>query len=76
MTQLQKSEKMQKTAKNIIQKRSFFYKITKKKETKIFAFWVITFEPNKIKTRSAPQNDSLNLSFVKDGFSCSWRKND
>ena len=26
----------------------------------------ITFEPNKIQTCSAPQNESLNLSFVKD----------
>ena len=30
------------------------------------AFFVITFEPIKIQTRSAPQNDSLNFSFVKD----------
>ena len=31
----------------------------------IIAFCVITFEPIKIKTCSAPQNDRLNLSFVK-----------
>ena len=30
------------------------------------AFFVITFEPIKIQTHSAPQNDRLNLSFVKD----------
>ena len=30
----------------------------------IFAFCVITFEPIEVQTRSAPQNDSLNLSFV------------
>ena len=32
----------------------------------VFAFYVITFVPNKIQTRKAPQNDRLNLSFVKD----------
>jgi hypothetical protein len=32
----------------------------------VFAFWVITFEPIKIQTWSAPQNDRLNLRFVKD----------
>ena len=35
---------------------------------KIFAFWVITFEPIKIQTRSGPQKDNLNLSFVKDSY--------
>ena len=34
--------------------------------TSPFAFCVITFEPIEIQTRSAPQNDRLNLSFVKD----------
>ena len=32
----------------------------------IFAFCVITIEPIEVQTRSAPQNDRLNLSFVKD----------
>ena len=32
----------------------------------IFAFCVIAFEPITILTYSAPQNDRLNLSFVKD----------
>ena len=32
----------------------------------VFCICVITFEPIKIKTRSASQNDHLNLSFVKD----------
>ena len=32
----------------------------------IFAFCVITFEPTMIQTCLAPQNDRLNLSFVKD----------
>ena len=31
-----------------------------------FAFCVITFEPIEVQTCSAPQNDRLNLSFVKD----------
>ena len=31
----------------------------------IFAFCVITFEPIGFQTHSAPQNDRLNLSFVK-----------
>ena len=35
-------------------------------EMEIFAFCAITFEPIKIQTRSAPQNDRLNFSFVKD----------
>ena len=32
----------------------------------IFAFCVITFEPIEVQTCSAPQNDRLNLSFVKN----------
>ena len=31
-----------------------------------FAFCVITFEPIEVQTCSAPQNDRLSLSFVKD----------
>ena len=31
-----------------------------------FAFYVITFEPIEIQTCSAPQNDRLNFSFVKN----------
>ena len=31
-----------------------------------FAFCVITFEPIEVQTCSAPQNDRLNLSFVKN----------
>ena len=37
----------------------------KKREMEIFALCVITFEPIKIYTRSAPLKDCLNLSFVK-----------
>ena len=36
--------------------------------TASFAFCVITFEPIEVQTRSAPQNDRLNLSFVKDRY--------
>ena len=31
-------------------------------------FFAITFEPIKIQKCSAPQNDRLNLSFVKDTY--------
>ena len=34
----------------------------------IIAFCVITFEPIEVQTLSAPQNDRLNLSFVKDNY--------
>ena len=50
---------------------AFIYEIfllqnrTKTKMEKI-AFCVITFDPIKIQTHSAPQNDRLNFSFVKD----------
>ena len=37
-----------------------------KTKMEIIAFCVITFEPIKIQTHSAPQNDRLNFSFVKD----------
>ena len=43
----------------------FLQNRTKTKMEKI-AFCVITFEPIKIQTHSAPQNDRLNFSFVKD----------
>jgi hypothetical protein len=32
----------------------------------LFTFCAITFEPIEVQTRSAPQNDRLNLCFVKD----------
>ena len=34
----------------------------------ILTFYAINFEPFKIKKRSAPQNDHLNLSFVKKTY--------
>ena len=36
--------------------------------TASFAFCVTTFEPIEAQTHSAPQNDRLNLSFVKDTY--------
>ena len=36
--------------------------------TSSFAFYVITFEPIEVQTRSAPQNDCLTLSFVKGTY--------
>ena len=44
----------------------FVLQYSKKMEMEIFAFCVITFELIKIQTRLAPQNDHLNLRFVKD----------
>ena len=38
----------------------------KKRELEMSAFWGMTFEPIKIQTCSAPQNDRLIFSFVKD----------
>ena len=45
---------------------SAFLQNRKNPETEIFVFCVITFEPIDVQTHSAPQNDRLNLSFVKD----------
>ena len=59
-----KHAKNTKLTKSITQMRSFLQNC-KKTEMKIFAFCVTTFEPIKILTCSAPQNDCLNFSFVK-----------
>ena len=37
-----------------------------KKETEILTLYAITFEQIKIQKRSTPQNECLNLSFVKN----------
>ena len=60
-----KNAKNPKIAQNSTWILSFLQNRTKTK-IEIIAFCVITFEPIKIKTCSAPQNDRLNLSFVKD----------
>ena len=57
MTQNAKTQKTQ---------MSGFVQNCKKSEMEIFAFYVITFEPIRIYTCYAPQNDCLDLSFVKD----------
>ena len=46
----------------IVFEKIFFWE----KNSSMFAFCVKTFEPIKIWTCSAPQNDGLNFSFVKD----------
>ena len=43
----------------------FFLQNRTKMKMEIIAFCVLTFGPIKVKTCSAPQNDRLNLSFVK-----------
>ena len=60
MTKNTKMLKMKKT------QTSVFEQNHKKKEMRIIAFCVINFDPIKIQTHSAPQNDRLNFSFVKD----------
>ena len=54
---MQKTQKMQ---------MSVFVQNLKKKETEILTFYGITVESIKVQKCSAPQNDRLNLSFVKD----------
>ena len=44
----------------------YFLQNCRKPKIEIIAFCVITFQPIKVQTCSAPQNDRLNLSFVKD----------
>ena len=67
MTQNEKHTKTQKTqiTKNSTNEFFFLQNRTKTKMEKI-AFCVITFEQIKIQSHSAPQNDRLNFSFVKD----------
>ena len=67
MTQNEKHTKTQKTQKSPKTVLTIFFlqNCTKTKKEKI-ALCVITFEPIKIQTHSAPQNDRLNFSFVKN----------
>ena len=58
-------QKTQKSPKQYIRNFFFLQNRTKTKIEKI-AFCVITFDQIKIQTHSAPQNDRLNFSFVKD----------
>ena len=61
MKNTQQRKKTQKSPKTKHTK-SFFYKIALKQKWKK----CITFEPIKIQTHAVPQNDRLNISFVKD----------
>jgi hypothetical protein len=74
MTQMQKKpQKLKKKLEKNITQITSFSQNAKKMEREIFAFCVTTFEPIKIKTSSAPQNDCQNFSFVKN--ICSWQNN-
>ena len=44
------------------------YFVSSQVQKNIFGFCVITFEPVEVQTCSAPQNDRLNLKFVKDSY--------
>ena len=50
----------------------FFLQNRKKTKMEKIAFCAITFDPIKIQTHSAPQNDRLNFSFVKDSGNLAW----
>ena len=68
MTKMKNTQKTQKTPKSPKQNMdySFFLQNRTKTKMEIIALCVITFGPIKVMTRSAPQNDRLNLSFVKN----------
>ena len=57
--------KTQNSQKNITQMRSFLQNY-KNPKRELFVFCLITFEPIEVQTLSAPQNDRLNLLFMKD----------
>ena len=50
----------------MVTKRNFHFVSSPTQEKKLFTFCALTFEPIEVQNRSAPQNDRLNLSFVKD----------
>ena len=64
MKNTQKRKKRKNHQKQYI--RNFFLQNRTKTKMEKIAFCVITFDPIKIQTHSAPQNDQLNFSFVKD----------
>ena len=64
MAKMKNTQKHKNHQKQYIQ--FFFLQNRTKMKTEKIAFCVITFEPIKIQTHSAPQNDRLNFSFVKD----------
>ena len=64
MKNTQKRKKRKNHQKQYI--RNFFLRNRTKTKMEKIAFCVIIFEPIKIQTHSAPQNDRLNFGFVKD----------
>ena len=64
MTKMKNTQKRENQQKQYI--RNFFLQNRTKTKMEKIAFCVITFDPIKIQTHSAPQNDRLNFSFVKD----------
>ena len=64
MTKMKNTQKRENHQKQYI--RIFFLQNRTKTKMEKIAFCVITFDPIKIQTHSAPQNDRLNFSFVKD----------
>jgi hypothetical protein len=56
------------TDQSCIRKEVTSYKIHTLVVTSSFVFYVITLDTIGVQTRSAPQNDRLNLSFVKDVY--------
>ena len=64
MTKMKNTQKRKNHQKQYIQ--NFFLQNRTKTKMEKIAFCVITFEQIKMQTNSAPQNDRLNFSFVKD----------
>ena len=64
MTKMKNTQKRENHQKQYI--RNFFLQNRTKTKMEKIAFCVIIFDPIKIQTHSAPQNDRLNFSFVKD----------
>ena len=64
MTKMKNTEKRKYHQKEYI--RIFLLQNRTKTKMEKIAFCVITFDQIKIQTQSAPQNDRLNFSFVKD----------
>ena len=64
MKNMQKRKKGKNHQKQYI--HNFFLQNPTKTKMEKIAFCVIAFEPIKIQTHSAPQNDRLNFSYVKD----------
>ena len=66
MTKMKSTQKRKNHKNHQKQYIRFFLQNHTKTKMEKNAFCVITFEPIKIQTHSAPQNDRLNFSFVKD----------